>query len=53
MVTINNCIIKKFVDYGTDDVDQEQINQTILDGIFSNASLIISEGNFGGIDYEG
>ena len=40
------------IDNGTDDVEYENIHYTILDGIISNMSLVISKGNVCSIDDE-
>ena len=39
-----------FLDGGTDDVQYEQNNRTIIDGNVTKMPLIISKGNLGDID---
>ena len=46
----NNYIILTFIDDGTDEVDNKNMNRTILDGNVVNMSLIIIEGNDGAIN---
>ena len=46
----NKCIIMNFIDDGTDEVEYEKINITIIDGDFTNISLIIYKGNYYAID---
>ena len=46
----NNWVIMNFLYNGTDNLDYELINITLLDGHFMNISLIITELNYGTID---
>ena len=39
-----------FIDDGRDEVEYEKINITIIDGDFTNISLIIYKGNYYAID---
>ena len=46
----NNWIIINFLGYGTDNVEYEFIDRTILYGNIMNMSLIVLKGNYGDID---
>ena len=46
----NNWIIMNFINDGTDNIEYEHINLSIINGIISNISLLIYKGKFSSID---